>query len=131
MPELQQPARVHVDFNDMDPQGMFVVLPQDADRLVALGSQVLLWDTEGNTAHGRVVDLRQRGRAVVEMLAGTWRRAPVEGLAAPTIDEQLEALLAPLLSSPAARESWFAHPVRPSEVAAGTAASSGVATRRG
>lgn len=83
-PEMQGPAKVCVDFNDMDLDGRFVVSPQDSDRLVALGMSVLLWDAEGNTARGRVVNLRQRGRAVVEMLPGTWQRATVENLSAPT-----------------------------------------------
>ena len=108
MPDLEGPARVHVDFNDMDPEGMFVVLPQDTDRLVALGAHVLLWDADGNTAHGRVVDLRQHGRAVVEMVTGTWRRAPVENVSAPTIDDQLKDLLAPYLLSSVTKGNWFA-----------------------
>ncbi len=132
MRDPQRRARVHVDFNDMDPDGMFLVLPQDADQLVALGSSVLLWDAEGNTAHGRVVDLRQRGRAVIEMLAGTWRRAPVENLPAPTIDEQLKVLLALYQARSVAHGNWFAlRRATSSAMATGTAPSSGFAARPG
>jgi hypothetical protein len=75
MPDFMDEVRVHVDFNDVDVDGRFFALPEDAERPLVLGLPVALWDAEGNSARGRVVEVGQQGRAFVEMIAGTWQSA--------------------------------------------------------
>lgn len=76
MGEPQVPPRVLVDFNDLDAAGQLYTLPEDADQPLQMNSRVILWDGEGNQALGRVVEVAEHGRAIVEMTPGSWRREP-------------------------------------------------------
>ena len=67
-------TRVHVDFNDIQ-HGRLRALSRNADdpSAIAPGAQVELWDDDGNTAQGRVVELADRGLVWFELIRGTWR----------------------------------------------------------
>jgi hypothetical protein len=68
-------TRLHVDFNDTRQDGRLRGLSRYADDPSAItpGAQVELWDDEGNTAQGRVVELGDRGLVWFELISGTWR----------------------------------------------------------
>jgi hypothetical protein len=90
MPTSLELVRVHVDFNDMDVQGRFFVLLDDASGELHLNTQVTLYDAEGNRAEGTVVELRGDQAAIVEIVAGSWRHAPAPPL---SFDELASSLL--------------------------------------
>lgn len=79
-------TRVHVDFNDIR-HGRLRALSRNADdpSAIAVGGQVELWDDDGNTAQGRVVELADRGLVWFELIRGTWR----DPVATPQSDPQL------------------------------------------
>jgi hypothetical protein len=67
-------TRVHVDFNDIR-HGRLRALSRNAEdpSAIAPGAQVELWDDDGNTARGRVVEVADRGLVWFELIRGTWR----------------------------------------------------------
>jgi hypothetical protein len=71
MPDI---ARLEVDFNDFDDDGRLGALVTSAEdpSALAVGALVLLWDEDGNTAQGRVVELAERGRVWLDVLRPTW-----------------------------------------------------------
>lgn len=77
MPNSDELVRVHVDFNDMETTGQFFVLRGDANGELTLDSQVALYDAEGNSAQGTVIELVEGQSAVVAMTPGSWQRAPL------------------------------------------------------
>lgn len=82
MPE----PRIHVDFNGIQEDGRITALTRLADEPSAVEPDALveLWDEDGNTAKGRVVELGDRGQARIKVLLDTWRTedpAPSPGLA--------------------------------------------------
>jgi hypothetical protein len=78
MPQVPGLARVLVDFNDLDDAGQLYTLPEDASRPLGPAVRVILWDGEGNTALGQVVEITEHGRAIIDMTPGTWSREPDE-----------------------------------------------------
>jgi hypothetical protein len=68
--------RVRVDFNELDSRGRLYTFPDDSDQELRLDREVVLWDDEGNSAQAHVVEITDRGRAIVEMTPGTWRGTP-------------------------------------------------------
>ena len=70
-------ARIHVDFNDMEDGSRLVALRRHADSPLAVqpGGLVELWDEDGNTAQGRVVELQPRDIVLLDVLWDTWRTA--------------------------------------------------------
>jgi len=98
MPDSDDRVRVHVDFNDMDSQGRFYVLPEDISGELALHSQVTLYDAEGNSAQGVVAELLTGHKAMIAMIPGSWERRWVAASSeARTIQDQVMSLLAPYL----------------------------------
>ncbi len=97
MTDPQDQARACVDFNDMEPDGRFFVRPEDVIGPLRLHEPVLLQDAEGNCASGTIAELTDGGRAMIAMLAGSWRsqEAPALAAAAPwTMQEQVANLVA-------------------------------------
>jgi hypothetical protein len=134
MPDSQGRVHVHVDFNDMDLDGRFFVLPEDAGGLLSLHSQVLLQDAEGNSALGTVVELMDRGRAIIAMTAGSWRgraAAASAGSEARTVQEQVSHLLASYMPKAAALTSYRLSAVRSGGAVETAAPSSGLPQPRG
>src|SRR6266542_1635364 len=110
MPGPDRP-RVHVDFNDMDQEGRFFVLPDDVeDGALGPGSAVMLVDEEGNSALGRVAELMERGRAIIAMTAGSWRSdAAAVPIAAESgsLQEQVAQLLGASVRRMRSTAGWY------------------------
>lgn len=72
MPEM---PRLEVDFNDFADDGRLGALRSSADNpsALALGELVTVWDDDGNTAQGRIVELADRDLVWIEVLRETWR----------------------------------------------------------
>ncbi len=102
-------VRVHVDFNDMDMDGRFYVLPDDVVGQLKLQSHVMLHDAEGNSARGTVIELMGQGRAMIEMITGSWHRGevPTPAAAARAVQDQVLGLLASYLPSPGSLSGLF------------------------
>lgn len=116
--------RVHVDFNDMDQEGRFFVLPEDVeDGTLDPGSAVVLVDEEGNNALGHVAELMERGQALVAMTAGSWRSDAAVALTAESrgLQEQIAQLLGGSVSCMRSVAGWYKLSTVPSGVAAATA----------
>lgn len=77
MPDSRDHVHVHVDFNDVDMDGRFFVLPEDATGSLALNMPVVLQDAEGNNAQATVVEVMTGGRAMLAMVAGSWRSGEI------------------------------------------------------
>lgn len=123
MPGSDRP-RVHVDFNDMDQQGRFFVLPEDIeDGTLGLGSNVVLVDEEGNSALGHVAELMERGQALIAMAAGSWRSdAAVAVTVGPrSLQEQVAQLLDASVSRARSVIGWYKLSTVPSGIATATA----------
>src|SRR5260370_769178 len=135
MPDSEGLAHVHVDFNEMDLDGRFFVLPEDAGGRLPLNAQVILEDAEGNSARGTVVELMGQGRAMIAMLAGTWHRREAVAVSPAehrTFQDQISGLLAPYLRGAASLTGLYRLSEVPSSVAAQTAApSSGLPQSQG
>src|SRR5216683_880392 len=67
-------TRIHVDFNGVQEDGRIFALRRHADDPDALdaGSEVQLWDEDGNTALGRVAELGDRGLVSIEVVPWSW-----------------------------------------------------------
>lgn len=67
--------RIHVDFNGLQDDGCLIALRRHADRPSAVvpGTRVVLWDEEGNTAAGRILELGQREQLRIQVELRTWR----------------------------------------------------------
>lgn len=120
MPDFPQMARVNVDFNDMDQDGRLFVLPEDAEHPLWQHALVVLGDAEGNHARGRVVEIRDGGRAVIEMIAGSWlsREAASATELFLSPQDQVAILMAPYVWNPGSFGGWYRFSEGPSGVAA-------------
>lgn len=78
-------ARIHVDFNDVGDSGQVVALRRHADlpSAVQQHSLVELWDEDGNTAQGSVVELQARDTVILDVIWDTWRTADAPTPAVP------------------------------------------------
>ena len=126
MPGSDRP-RVHVDFNDLDTDGRFFVLPDDVEGgVLGLRSEVVLVDEEGNSALGHVAELRERGRAIIVMAAGTWRSHEASVPMRPTPTRNIQQQVAQLLESSVQRfrsaAGWYGLSQASSGVITATAA---------
>lgn len=67
-------ARIHVDFNGIQEDGRITALTRHADDPSAVrpGALVVLWDEDGNTAQGRVVEVGDRDLVHIDVLLDTW-----------------------------------------------------------
>jgi hypothetical protein len=124
MPDSDRP-RVHVDFNEMDPQGRFFVLPEDVeDGALGLRSAVVLVDEEGNSARGQVTELMEQGRAIVAMLAGSWQ-SDAPSVPVPQDSRSFQELVTGLLAASVQRKrsapDWYRLSVIPSNIVTATA----------
>jgi len=100
-------VEVHVDFNDMDTDGRFFVLPDDATAKLVLNSEVSLYDAEGNGARGSVVELHESG-AMVAMIAGSWQPQPVaQPTAQGSMAQQVCALVASAVKARLPKAPWY------------------------
>lgn len=90
-------TRVHVDFNDVEEDGRIGALAESADDPSALvpGAEVTLWDEDGNTAQGRVVELADRGLVWIDPLRATWR-SHLETSHHPANDLAITAAIGPI-----------------------------------
>ena len=95
--------RVHVDFNDLDTDGSLYALLTDSDSPLQAGSQVILWDGEGNFADGRVGAVTDRGHATIAMVPGSWRQ---DEIAEPS-DFWRTVALAAIPTVPRSLVLWF------------------------
>lgn len=85
------------------------MLPEDITGSLRMHASVLLQDAEGNRASGTVAELLGGGRAMIAMLAGSWRgqEAPASAVAAPrTMQEQVANLVASYVQQAAALASY-------------------------
>lgn len=131
MPDSSDLALVHVDFNDMDAEGRFFVLGDDVCGELRLNSNVTLYDAEGNSAQGTVVELRADQAAVVAMTAGSWRRGPTIPVPETASFEQLVSnLLASSLLTRGAR-TWNYYLTMTSEIVGQSASPSALPQSEG
>lgn len=67
--------RIHVDFNGVEDSDRIVALRRHADSPSAVhpGALIELWDEDGNTAQGRVVELRDRDIVLLNVMWDTWQ----------------------------------------------------------
>jgi hypothetical protein len=80
---IESPARVHVNFNDLRPDGCIWTTQEHAERTLQIGDAVLMLDCEGNSAWGRVTGMGTSRGVTVTMDAGTWHS--LKGCPAPRI----------------------------------------------
>lgn len=107
MTDPREPVQVHVDFNDMDAEGRFFVLPEDATGELALDSEISLFDAEGNCARGIVVDLTESG-AMVATIAGSWRPCAVaSAIAADEVRQLADVILASVEKARQHLTAWY------------------------
>jgi len=97
MPGSFDKVHAHVDFNEMEADGRFFVLPDDVSGSLALSLPVVLRDAEGNSANGVVVELLDGGRAMLAMIAGSWRAH--DALAAASFSQGFQDQVASLTAS--------------------------------
>lgn len=74
-----EPARVHVDFNEIDDRGRVFARRVDSDKPLALGAEAVLYDLDGNTARGHVTETTGHPGAFIEMQPGTWNAPRITG----------------------------------------------------
>ena len=72
------PARVHVDFNDIEADGTVTArVVEDADAALLPHDPVELYDGDGNTMRGTVRELRfvppRVPLAVIDLEPGSWK----------------------------------------------------------
>jgi hypothetical protein len=132
MPDTERP-HVHVDFNDMDPEGRFFVLPEDVEGgVLGLRSAVVLVDEEGNRALGHVAELMERGQAIVAMTAGSWQSEVAAVQEPRSVQDQVSRLLGTPIGRIRSATDWYRLSVVPSNVVVATAVpSSGLPEPRG
>jgi len=97
MPGSYGQVHAHVDFNEMEADGRFFVLPDDVSGSLALRLPVVLRDAEGNSASGIVVELLDGGRAMLAMIAGSWRAH--DAIAASSFSQGFQDQVASLTAS--------------------------------
>jgi hypothetical protein len=117
-------ARIHVDFNDIEDDSLTALVRHaDDPSALAPGVRVTLWDEEGNTAEGRVIELGERGVVRIALISGTWRSrlTPQQGPEPATVEDLMRALFESYATRVNSVQGFYRLSQVPSHVASATA----------